>query len=132
MMKNIRVLVVDDNAEVRANLQMIMNLINGLEVVGNASNAGDAVNIASLTKPDLMIIDLEMGGPVDSEMDGCKVIRQVKSLRPAPVVFVLTVHGYETAREEAFRAGADAFFEKGIEFKDLLNAVRNLLVERSR
>ena len=116
-MKNIRVLVVDDNAEVRTDLQMILNLIGGLEVVGNASNAGDAVNKAHLTKPDLMIIDLEMGGPVDFEMDGCKVIRQVKSLQPPPVVFVLTVHGYEAAREEAFRAGADAFFEKGIEIQ---------------
>lgn len=131
MMKNIRVLVVDDNAEVRADLQMILGLIDGLVVIGDASNAGDAFNTASLTKPDLMIIDLEMGGPIGTEMDGCKVIRQVKSLRPAPVVFVLTVHGYDTAREEAFRAGADAFFEKGIEIKDLLNAVKNLLT-RSR
>ena len=42
MMKNIRVLIVDDNAEVRTDLQMILNLIGGLEVVGNASNAVDA------------------------------------------------------------------------------------------
>ena len=76
-----------------------------------------------------MIIDLEMGGPIDFEMDGCHVIRLVKSVQPAPVVFVLTVHGYAAAREEAFRAGADAFFEKGIEIKDLLNAVRNLLTK---
>lgn len=131
-MENIlRILVVDDNTEVRNDLRLIVNLIDGVEVIGEADAAGDAVQKANDLKPALIIMDLELGKSGNCEMDGTKATRMIKKTQPGTIIFVLTVHDYEPARQAAFQAGADAFFVKGIEINDMLNAIRNLRPIRS-
>lgn len=131
-MENIlRILVVDDNTEVRNDLRLIVNLIDGVEVIGEADTAGDAVQKANDLKPALIIMDLELGKSGNCEMDGPKATRMIKKTQPGTIIFVLTVHDYESARQAAFQAGTDAFFVKGIEINDMLNAIRNLRPIRS-
>lgn len=131
-MKNtLQILVVDDNAEVRNDLRLIVNLIDGVEVIGDAVDARDATQKANELKPALIIMDLELGKPGDSNLEGTKATRMIKKAQPETTIYVLTVHGYEQARQAAFQAGADAFFVKGIEINDMLNAIRNLRTLRS-
>ncbi len=131
MKKILRILIVDDNTEVRNDLRLIVSFIDGVEVIGEAIDAGDAVQKANYLKPDLIIMDLELGKSGNTEMDGAKAIRMIKKTQPGTTIFVLTVHDYEHARQSAFQAGADAFFVKGIEINDMLNAIRNLRPIRS-
>lgn len=127
MKHKLTILIVDDSNSVRADLCTLLNLLDGVEVVGEAADVQGALRRAHALKPDLVIMDLELGAPSQVEMDGCSVIRQLKASQSAPVIYVLTVHGYAAARQAALRSGADAFFIKGQDVDGFLNAIRQHL-----
>ena len=119
-----RVLIVDDSPHVREDLRTLLSLLDGVKVVGEASGAAGAIPIANEVAPDVVIIDLEMGGSASAELDGLQAIRELKRVRPSTLVYVLTVHGYPAARQAALYAGADLFFVKGQDTDGLLRAIR--------
>src|SRR5512137_1007176 len=100
-MTSIRVLIVDDMAQVRRDLRTVLPLageVAGLqiEVVGEAGDGQEAVQRAAALRPDIVLMDLEM--PV---MGGCEAARQIKTHSPGCRVIALTIHGDETARQQA-------------------------------
>ena len=115
----IRVLIVDDLARVRRGLRTILQLADGLEVVGEAANGREAVQMAEQLNPDVVVMDLEM-----PELDGFEATRQIKRRHLARAVVVLTIHGHDDARERAARAGADAFVEKATAVESLIETIR--------
>lgn len=131
MEKDLKVLIVDDNTEVRNDLRLIINLIDGVKVADEASDRKEAIQKAAEHSPDLVIMDLEMGSGSSAEMEGIRTIRVIKNSNGNAIIFVLTVHDYDAARQAAFRSGADSFFVKGIEINDMLNAIRKLRTKRS-
>ena len=117
-MANIRMLIVDDVAQVRQDLRMLLTLSCDVEVVGEAANGQEAVSKAETIQPEVILMDLEM--PV---MDGYRATRQIKNLYPSCRIVALTVHGYEEARQKALQAGVDAFIVKGEPVENLVQAI---------
>ena len=147
-MTTIRVLIVDDMPEVRQELRTILTLAGNIcrdkaedgiavindgtsrapaadgedsfeiEIVGEAVNGLEAIDLANTLHPDVIVMDLEM--PV---MDGYEAARQIKAFYPDCRVIALTVHGYEDARQKAHQAGVDFFIVKGAPVEVLVQAI---------
>lgn len=117
----IKILIVDNLPHVRQGLRTVLQLIDDLEIVGEAANGLEAVQLAEQFRPDVVVMDLEM--PV---MDGFEASRQLKERYLAGGVVVLTIHGNRQAREWAIKAGVDAFIEKGATIETLVEAIREV------
>src|SRR3989304_5789549 len=117
-MANIRMVMVDDVAQVRQDLRMLLTLSCDVDVVGEAANGQEAVSKAETIQPEVILMDLAM--PV---MDGYRATRQIKTLYPSCRIVALTVHGYEEARQKALQAGVDAFIVKGESLDNLVQAI---------
>jgi DNA-binding NarL/FixJ family response regulator len=118
-MDKLRILIVDDVAQVRQDLSTILSLSHDLEVVGQADNGIEAVALAETLMPDVVLMDLEMPG-----LDGFEATQQIKERQLARRVVVLTIHGHDDYREKAAQVGADAFIEKGTDIEALLRSLR--------
>jgi DNA-binding NarL/FixJ family response regulator len=119
-MTAIRVLLVDDKAQVRRDLRTALTLSGRLEIVGEAANGLEAVQLTESLHPDVVLMDLEM--PV---MDGYEATQQIKSHHPTCRVIALTVHDYESAREKAQESGVDAFLVKGVSVRSIVQVISN-------
>jgi two-component system response regulator DesR len=113
-----RVLVVDDRRQVRQDLRDILPLAGDFEVVGEAANGLEAVQLAVALQPEAVLLDLEM--PV---MDGYRAAAQIKAMCPTCRVVALTVHGDEAARRRALESGVNAFIVKGAPISFLVEAL---------
>jgi DNA-binding NarL/FixJ family response regulator len=118
--KPIRVLVADDLEEVRQSLITVMSLEDNIEVVGEAASGREAVKLASLLKPDVVVMDLEMPEPDGSVYDGITACSEIKERNLAKVVIILTIHIDLESRKRATVAKCDYFIEKGTELHDFL------------
>jgi two-component system chemotaxis response regulator CheB len=94
-MRHLRVLVVDDSAYNRRTLSEVLSTLEGVEVVGKASDGDEALRMVADLQPDLITLDLEM-----PRMDGFTFLRLLMARRPTPVIIV---SGY-SAKENVFRA----------------------------
>jgi YesN/AraC family two-component response regulator len=117
----ITVLIVDDVAHVREGLRTVLELIEDMEVVGEAENGTEALQMAEQLKPDIVVMDLEM-----PDLDGFGATRRIKNRRLAKGVVVLTIHDHNHIQERASSVGADAFVEKGAGFQTLVEAIRQV------
>jgi len=120
---SIRVLIVDDMAQVRHDLRTVLPLVGQaaglqIEVVGEAGNGQEAVQQAASLQPDVVLMDLEM--PV---MGGYEATRQIKACSPDCRVIALTIHSDETVRQQASQAGVDDFIVKGAPMDSLIHAM---------
>ncbi len=118
-MTTIRVLLVDDSAQVRRDLGSMLALWEGFDVTGQAANGQEAVALEAALSPDVVLMDLAM--PV---MDGFEATRRIKARRPGCRVVALTVYASDEDRRKAALAGMDAFVVKGAPVSDLLEALR--------
>lgn len=123
-MAGIRVIIVDDVQDVRQDLSTLLTLAGDMEtgrpveVIGEAANGLEAVQMVQALKPDVVLMDLEM--PI---MDGYEAARKIKSLSPAPRVIALSVHGYPEARQKASQAGVDELIVKGAPLGTILETI---------
>jgi two-component system, NarL family, response regulator LiaR len=119
----IRVLIVDDHAMVRQGLRTFLELqdvaILPIEVVGEASNGIEAVQLARSFQPDIVLLDLVMPG-----MDGIQATSQILACSPRSRVIILTSFGEEDKVLPAIRAGAQGYLLKDIPPNELVHAVR--------
>lgn len=120
-MTKIRVLIVDNLVQVRQDLRTILELTDDLEVVGEAANGLEAVQLAEKLNPDVVLMDLEM--PV---MDGFEATRQIKDRHLVTGVVALSMHSHTSAREQAAKAGVDAFVEKVTAIGTLIPSIRQV------
>lgn len=111
--KPYRILIADDNQTARKGLGALLNSFNrnraqawNIEIVGEAENGGEAVNLARELMPDLIFMDIKM--PL---MDGLEATKRIKETLKDTRVVVLSMRGDQ--REAAIRVGADDFIEKG-------------------
>jgi len=118
-MTTIRVLLVDDSAQVRRELRAMFGLCEGITVAGEAAQGEEAVAQEMALSPDVVLMDLAM--PV---MDGCEAARRIKARRPGCRIVALTVHAAEEDRRLAALAGVDAFVVKGAPVATLLECLR--------
>jgi DNA-binding NarL/FixJ family response regulator len=103
----IRLLVVDDSLSFREALVTFLTGLPALEVVGQAGDGREAVDLATQVSPDVVILDVVM-----PRMDGIAATRALKQLVPAPRVIVCSLVEDLVLKEMALAAGADAFLLK--------------------
>ncbi len=117
----IRVVVVDDQALVRAGFRVLVDSSPDLEVVGEAANGVEAVRVVGATQPDVVLMDIRM-----PEMDGIEATRQIVEARRDSLVRVLILTTFELDEYvyNALRAGASGFLLKDTPPEDLLDAIR--------
>jgi DNA-binding NarL/FixJ family response regulator len=113
-----RVLIVDDNSQVLHDLRLLLELPGELEVIGEANNGLDAVQLARDLLAEVIVLDLEM--PI---LDGYEATRLIKSQPGAPRVVILSVHAGPSEQHKASLAGADSFVAKGASYEELLGAI---------
>ena len=108
MADDLKVLIVDDSKLVITQLEHILASVEGVDLVGKATDGAAAVRTAAFTKPDLILMDIVMPG-----MDGLSALRIIGATRPeARVVMISSVAGKGTNAEEAFRLGAVQMIQK--------------------
>ena len=119
----IRVLVVDDQALLRTAFSSLIDAEDDLEVVGEAAEGRQAVELAASLAPDVVVMDVRM--PV---MDGIEATRQITADRAAtaPRVLILTTFDLDEYVFEALRAGASGFALKSRPLEELLSAIRTV------
>jgi DNA-binding NarL/FixJ family response regulator len=115
----LRVLVVDDQALVRAGFASILQREDDLEVVGEAADGVEALEAVARTRPDVVLMDVRM-----PRMDGIAATRQLRIRHPAVRVVVLTTYDLDEYLLEALRAGASGFLLKDVRAEQLPGAVR--------
>ncbi|QJY49015.1 response regulator transcription factor [Pseudonocardia broussonetiae] len=118
-MVNVRVLLVDDDALVRAGLRMILSSAADLELVGEADDGARAVAAVREHRPDVVLMDIRM-----PEMDGIAATAALRRLDAPPQVIVLTTYQADAQVMSALRAGASGFLLKHTPPAEIVNAVR--------
>ena len=118
----IRVVLVDDQAVVRAGFRVILEAEGDIEIVGEAANGPEAVAMVALTTPDVVCMDIRMPGG-----DGIEATRQIVARGDdAPPVLIVTTFDIDDYVFGALEAGASGFILKDAEPEDLISAVRRL------
>jgi DNA-binding NarL/FixJ family response regulator len=107
----VKVCIVEDSEVVRDSLAAMLGETRGIEVVGAASGADEAVALVRELHPDAVILDLQL-----RQGNGFDVLKTIRQNGAAPLVLVLTNHASAQHRQSCLEAGADYFFDKAIEF----------------
>lgn len=118
-MATIKVLLVDDDALVRAGLRLILSSAADLEVVGEVDDGARAVAAVREHRPDVVLMDIRM-----TEMDGITATAALRRLDAAPQVIVLTTFQADEQVMAALRVGASGFLVKDTPPAEIINAVR--------
>lgn len=109
----LRVLIADDAAEIRLLLRMYLTG-NKIEIVGEATNGKEAVDLAATEKPDAIILDLAM--PI---MDGLEAIPLIKEASPDTKIVVLSGFDADRAAKTALGLGAERYLQKGVSLGEI-------------
>jgi DNA-binding NarL/FixJ family response regulator len=115
----VKVLLVDDDALVRAGLQLILSSAEDLVVVGEVDDGARAVAAVREHRPDVVLMDIRM-----AEMDGITATAALRRLDAPPHVIVLTTFQADEQVMSALRAGASGFLVKDTPPAEIINAVR--------
>jgi len=116
----IRVLLVDDHAMVRRGLRGFLELLDDMEIVGEAENGREAVEEVERVQPDVVLMDLLM-----PELDGIGAIAAIREAWPAVEVVALTSFVEEARVTAALEAGASGFILKDADADDVASAIRS-------
>jgi DNA-binding NarL/FixJ family response regulator len=117
----IRVVLADDQEMVRAGLRMLVDFQPDCEVVGEAADGLEAVEVVARTRPDVVLMDVRM-----PRLDGVEAARRVLAAQPGVGVVVLTTFDEDEALGAALRAGVSGFLLKTAPPEQLLHAVRTV------
>ena len=121
MTATIRLLIVDDHAVVRQGLREFLRLQEGIDVVGEAASAADAVEVAATTSPDVVLLDLVM-----PDGNGIGALRRLIEVAPGVRVLVLTSFADDAQIFAAMAAGASGYLLKDIDPQALADAIRDV------
>ena len=114
------VVLVDDHPLVRQGMRAVIDAQPDIEVVGEAPDGMEAVRLCVETKPDVVVMDLQMPG-----LNGIEATKQALRASPSTAVLVLTMYDDDTMVFEAIAAGAVGYLVKGSDGADIVAAIRS-------
>lgn len=115
----IRVLIADDHPVVRRGMSALLASLDGVKVVAEAANGEEALREAQLSRPDVVVMDIQMPA-----MDGVEATRRMTALLPDVAVLVVTMFEDDETVMSAMRAGAHGYLLKGAQQEEILTTLR--------
>ena len=122
-----RLLIADDHALVRSGLRTMLRREPGIEIVGEAENGREAVELCRSLVPNIVLMDVRM-----PEMNGLEATRVIKLECPETVVLMVTMHENRDYMLEAAKAGAAGYVLKDAPREELVSAVRRAVDGETR
>jgi len=119
MADQIRVVIADDQRLLREMLRLTLRQEKGIEIVGEAGNGLQAIDVISDLKPDIVLLDIIM-----PEMNGIKVLPAIREKSPKTKALMLTVAKDEAMILKALKAGAKGYLSKDVGISDLIKAIQ--------
>ena len=117
-MKPIRVLITDDHLIVREGLRLILETAEGIEIVGEASDGAECLQLVPELKPDVILMDLQM-----PRMDGITAIDHLRSEHPETAIVILTTFNEDDLMIRGLQAGARGYLLKDTNRENLLDTI---------
>jgi len=118
----IKIVICEDMEEIQNYFKMIIAREHDMEVIGTASSFETACNTVLDTKPDIVLMDVQM----DTDMAGVDAIKYIKDRMKEVKIIVLTIHEEDEILFKAYSAGAVDFITKTNSIVDILNSIRNV------
>lgn len=118
----IRVLLADDHAVVRKGLQLFIGYEENMELVAEACDGDELLNVIRTTKADVLLLDLDM-----PKMNGITAIRKIKEIDPDLKIIVLTMHPEDIYGKTALQMGASGYVIKDDEPKKLIESINKVI-----
>ena len=122
----IRVLVADDHTILRQGLRALLCRQDDMQVVGEAADGREAVNLCESESADVVLMDIAMAG-----MNGIEATRRITADHPSTKVAILSMHSDESYVRRALKAGALAYLLKDSAQDDIVSAIRSVAVGKS-
>ncbi len=120
-MEKTRILIADDQTITRSGLQMLLTSSESIEIVGEARDGAEAIDLAASLQPDVILMDLRMPG-----VNGIEATRTIHRTSPNIGILILTVFEDDTSVFPAIRAGAKGYLLKNTEQDELLRAIQTV------
>ena len=119
--KNTTVFLVDDHELIREGIKQLLELGGDIDVVGQASNGEEAIQMILKYRPDVVLLDINM-----PKMNGIDVLRRLKDLGVKSKIIMLTIHKDREYLLEAMKIGADGYVLKDSDAEGLMRAIRDV------
>jgi DNA-binding NarL/FixJ family response regulator len=126
MADKISVLLVDDHALVRRGFRRMLDDDEALQVVGEASNGAEAVQLAARLNPQVIVMDCQL-----PEMNGLEATRKILAAQPETAILMLSMHSEDTLVRQALEAGARGYVLKNAMDLDLARAIKEVAAGKS-
>jgi len=119
--EKINILMAEDHKVVRQGIRQFLEREPDIIVVGEASNGEEAVRLAEVLKPDVVIMDISM-----PKLNGIEATKQIKQLQPRTIILILTAYDYEEYIFPILEAGAAGYLLKDMSGGELVDAIRTV------
>lgn len=123
----IKVVIADDHPFIREGIKKIVNGKTDLEVVGEAENGDELLDILESKKPNILVLDITMPG-----QSGLELLKRITKLYPEIPVLILSIHSEERFAIRALKAGAYGYLTKTSISEELIKAIRKITVENRK
>ena len=117
----LKVFIADDSSLVRERLAALVSELRGVELVGQAGGAYEALEAIQRLRPDVVILDIRMPGA-----NGIQVLEAIKKGAAVPAIIMLTAFPYPLYRKKCLEMGADYFFDKSTEFDRVVQVLKEM------
>jgi len=126
MIKTIKVMIAEDHTIVRQGLARLLSDQPGLEVVGQAVNGRDAVEMAEKLNPDIIIMDIAM-----PKMNGIEASKKIRKLLPRTKILILSMYSHEHYIHELLEVGVSGYLLKDSSGRDIIKAIDDALKNKT-
>lgn len=118
-MDRIRIVLAEDHVVVRQSIRQFLSREKDLEIVGEASDGADAVEVTLRLKPDVLVMDVAM-----PKLNGIEATKQIKAVLPATAILALTAYDFDQYVFALLDAGAAGYLLKDVSGEDLIKGIR--------
>jgi len=121
-MEKIKLLIVDDLDHVRQGLKTLLNLFEDIEIIGEATDGFEAIGMALVHNPDVILMDYEM-----PKLDGIQATKIVKNHNTDIQIVMISIHNSDDVRNKAIEAGVAAYENKATPVDELMDKIRAVI-----